>query len=67
MIPGPEVMSSTDRLVYSPEEVARLLGLHANSVYSLLKSGTLPAVRAGRRWLIPKRRLEAWLEGGGLQ
>ena len=61
----PEVMSSTDRQVYTPEEVAKLLGLHANSVYTMLKSGELPGVRAGRKWLISKRRLDAWLDGGG--
>ena len=58
-------MSSTDRRTYTPEEVARLLGLHLNSVYSMLKNGSLPAVRAGRRWLISKRRFEAWLDGEG--
>ncbi len=56
-------MSSTDQLTYTPEEVARLLGLHPNSIYTMLKSGALPAVRAGRRWLISKRRMEAWLDG----
>lgn len=62
--PVPEVMSSTDRQVYTPEEVAKLLGLHPNSVYTMLKSGELPGVRAGRKWLISKRRLDAWLDGG---
>ncbi len=57
-------MSSTDRQAYTPEEVAKLLGLHANSVYTMLKSGELPGVRAGRKWLISKRRLYAWLDGG---
>ena len=58
-----EVMSSTDRRTYTPEEVARLLGIHLNSVYSMLKMGSLPAVRAGRRWLISKKRFEVWLDG----
>jgi excisionase family DNA binding protein len=58
-----EVMSSADRMVLTPEEVARMLGLHPNSVYSMLKSGELPSVRAGRKWLIPRRRLDAWLGG----
>ena len=53
-----------DKQVYSPEEVARLLGLHPNSVYMLLKSGELPGVKAGRKWLISKRRFETWLHGG---
>ncbi len=59
----PEVMSSIDKLALTPEEVAQLLGLHLNSVYAMLKSGALPALRAGRRWLISKRRFESWLDG----
>lgn len=59
----PEVMSSIDRQVFSPEEVAKLVGLHPNSIYSMLKNGELPGIKAGRKWLISKRRFEAWLEG----
>ena len=58
-----EVMSD-DRQVYTPEEVARMLGLHLNSVYTMLNNGELPGVKAGRKWLISKRRFEAWLNGG---
>ena len=57
-------MSSADRQVYTPEEVARMLGLHPNSVYTMLKAAEMPGVRAGRKWLISKRRFEAWLDGG---
>jgi excisionase family DNA binding protein len=57
-------MSSVDRQVYSPEEVATLLGLHTNSVYSMLKSGELPGIKTRRRWLISKRRFDSWLDGG---
>ena len=58
-----EVMSPTDRQVFSPEEVARMLGVHANTVYSMLKAGELPALKAGRKWLISRRRFAAWLDG----
>ena len=59
----PEVMSPTDKLAYTPEEVAKLLGLHPNSVYQMLKSGELPGVKAGRKWLVSKRRFHGWLDG----
>lgn len=59
----PEVMSDDDRRAYTPEEVARMLGLHLNSVYAMLKSGEIPAVRGGRKWLISKRRFDAWFDG----
>ena len=59
-----EVMSTVDRQVYTPEEVAKMLGLHSNSVYAMLKNGTLPGMKAGGRWLISKKRFDAWLDGG---
>jgi excisionase family DNA binding protein len=59
-----EVTSDSERMAYTPEEVAVLLGLHVNSIYSMLKSGALPGLKAGHKWLISKRRFEAWLEGG---
>ena len=59
------VISSTDRQTLYPEEVAPVLGIHPNSVYIMLKDGSLPAVKAGRRWLISKRRFGAWLDGEG--
>ena len=58
-----EVMSSITKQAYTPEEVAKLLGLHPNSVYQMLKNGELPSVKAGRKWLISKRRLQVWLDG----
>lgn len=59
-----EVMSDTAKLAYSPEEVAQLLGLHPNTVYAMLKSGELPGIKAGRKWLISVKGLELWLAGG---
>jgi excisionase family DNA binding protein len=58
-----EVMSDTDRLALTPLEVSQMLGLHLNSVYSMLKDGSLPGIKAGRRWLISKKRFETWLDG----
>ena len=60
---APEVMSDDDRRAYTPEEVARMLGLHLNSVYAMLKCGEIPGVRARRKWLISKKRFDAWFDG----
>lgn len=59
-----EVMSSIDKQVYTPEEVGRMLGLHPNSIYSMLQRGDLPGFKARHKWLISKKRFEAWLDGG---
>ena len=58
-----EVTSDDERLTYTPEEVARMLGLHPNSVYAMLKRGELPGFKAGHKWLISKIRFHAWLDG----
>jgi excisionase family DNA binding protein len=51
--------------VYTVPEVARLLRLHLGGVYELLRNGTIPAERLGRRWIISRVRFHAWLDGTG--
>jgi excisionase family DNA binding protein len=50
-----------ERLAYSPDEVAELLGISRELVHDLLRTGQLGSVKAGRRRLISKRHLEAFL------
>lgn len=52
----------SEKLVYSVPEVAKLLGLNRVTVYKLAKQDGFPAVRIGRRIIIPKKALEEWLE-----
>jgi excisionase family DNA binding protein len=51
------------KLVYTVEETAALLGLSRGLAYELVRAGTIPAERAGRRWIVPRARLDAWLAG----
>ena len=52
-----------ERLVYSVKEVASLLGLNLGGTYALIHDGTIPAIRMGGRWLVPKKRFHDWLDG----
>lgn len=52
-----------ERLAYSPEEAAELLGVSRELVHDLLRTGQLGSVKAGRRRLIAKHHLEAFLAG----
>lgn len=52
-----------ERLAYSPDEAAELLGISRELVHDLLRTGQLRSVKAGRRRLIAKHHLEAFLEG----
>jgi excisionase family DNA binding protein len=49
------------RLAYSPEEAAELLGISRELVHDLLRTGQLGSKKAGRRRLIAKHHLEAFL------
>lgn len=51
------------KLVYTVDEVAVLLGLSRGLTYDLVRAGTIPGERVGRRWIIPRARLDAWLAG----
>jgi excisionase family DNA binding protein len=47
--------------VLSVAETARILGLSINTTYAYLADGTIPGRRVGRRWIIPRARLDDWL------
>jgi excisionase family DNA binding protein len=51
----------SERLAYSPDETAELLGISRELVHDLLRTGQLGSVKAGRRRLIAKHHLEAFL------
>jgi excisionase family DNA binding protein len=50
-----------DRLAYSPDEAAELLGISRELVHDLLRTGQLGSVKAGRRRLIGRHHLEEFL------
>ncbi|MDP9432998.1 MAG: excisionase family DNA-binding protein [Actinomycetota bacterium] len=56
-------MSSTKRPTPSVAETADLLGISRWLVQRAGHDGSLPSVRVGRRILIPRSRLVAWLDG----
>lgn len=54
-------MINEDRLAYSPQEAADSMGLCLNTIYNLIHSKKLSAVKINRRLLIPRADLEALL------
>jgi excisionase family DNA binding protein len=63
LVPRLPARPEPDRAVYSVKEVAQLLGLNLGGTYALVHDGTIPAIRMGGRWLVPKKRFHAWLDG----
>ena len=51
-----------EKLTLSVEETARLLGIGRNLCYERVKTGDIPAIKIGRRLLVPRRALEKLLE-----
>ena len=49
-------VAATDMLTV--EQLAGMLGLSQNTVRNLCRSGELPAVHIGRRWYVPRARLD---------
>ena len=54
-------MNAEGRQVLTVQECAEALGLSRGLTYEAVRSGRLPAVRVGRRWLVPKSTLDQFL------
>ena len=51
-----------DKLIADAEEAGcEILGLSKCSAYAAANSGELPAIRIGRRWIVPRHALERML------
>lgn len=46
----------------SPDQTAELLGLGRTTAYQLLRDGEIPSFKYGRRRIVARRDIEAWLE-----
>lgn len=54
-----------DKLTYSVPETAKLLGISRALAYELVARNQLPAIRLGRRLLVPRHAIETLLQQGG--
>lgn len=61
--PQPGANMTADRPTLSVAETATLLGISRWLVEQAVHDGSLPSVRVGRRILIPRSRLLAWIDG----
>lgn len=53
---------SDKRLTLTVPEVAELLGISVISAYNLAKRQDFPAIRVGKRVVIPRAAFDRWLE-----
>jgi len=51
------------RRTYDMDEVARILGISRNHAYVMAREEAFPAIRLGRRLVIPRQQFDVWLAG----
>ena len=49
-------------LTLNAEEVAAVLGISRAKVYTLMHANSLPSITIGKRMIVPKYKLLAWME-----
>ena len=53
----------SNKLTFTVEETAKILGIGRNSAYEAVARGEIPVIRVGKRLLVPKAALEKLLGG----
>ena len=57
--------STSEKRVYTVEEIMDMLGIGKNAAYELVKSGKFHCVKVGNLYRIPKNAFDKWLNGNG--
>lgn len=52
-----------EKLVYSIQEAANLLGISQSYAYELVRNGTIPSLELGKKRVIPKVKFNQWVNG----
>lgn len=52
----------SDSAFLTTEEVLSCLKVNPRTIYRLIKSGELPAIRIGRQWRFRRADLDAWID-----
>lgn len=55
-------IDATEKLVYTCEEIQRILGISRSTAYRLIKTHVFHTVRIGAQYRISKKSFDAWLE-----
>lgn len=52
-----------EKMVYTVQEVAGLLNISKSYAYELIKNGTIPVLKLGKRRVVPKEKFNNWING----
>ena len=56
-------LNTIERVTVSVDEAAGMLGISRTSAYEYIRTGHLPAIRMGRRLLVPLKAIDDLLDG----
>ena len=51
-----------EKVFYTPQQIAEMLGVRKETIYRLIKKGEIPSIRIGTRYKVLKEQFEEWLE-----
>ena len=54
---------NTEKIIMTPQDVAKETSSSLRFIYRQLKKGVIPHVRLGDKYLIGRKSFEAWLNG----
>lgn len=57
----PKLRPRSSQVYSSVEDFARDIGISRKSAYAGIKEGTIPSLRVGKRIILPKALISAWL------
>ena len=57
-------MNTKSRETLTVEEAAQILGIGRNQAYVAVRNGTIPSLRFGKRYVIPRRMIDSLLGPG---
>lgn len=55
-----------EKIVFNMREIAEMLGINVPKAYELARRKDFPAIRLGRRIIVPKEAFFRWLEQAAL-
>jgi len=58
---------TSDRETLTPEESRDITGFGRSITYQMLRDGTLPHIKVGRRFFVPRSALMRWLDTCGIR
>lgn len=54
-------VETMEKLVYSVQEAAEVLGISKSYMYELARRGEVPALKLGKRLMVPKEKFIKWI------